>query len=79
MKSLEDFIAHFNIKSDLPALEKAVNVKTRKKRVRGNCYYTHRENMEFHVAVKTDMLRMALIKSMRTRQITHPHITLEPN
>lgn len=36
MKSLKDFIAHFNIKSDLPALEKAVNVKTKKKRVRGN-------------------------------------------
>lgn len=36
MKSLEDFLAHFNIKSDLPALEKAVNVKTKKKRVRGN-------------------------------------------
>lgn len=42
MKSLEDFIAHFNIKSDLPALEKAVNVKT-KKSVLGETVNTHTE------------------------------------
>lgn len=42
MKSLEDFIAHFNIKSDLPALEKAVNVKTRKN-VLGETVITHTE------------------------------------
>lgn len=43
MKSLEDFIAHFNIKSDLPALEKAVNVKTKNKSVLGQTVNTHTE------------------------------------
>lgn len=39
MKSLEDF----NIKSDLPALEKAVNVKTKNKSVLGETVNTHTE------------------------------------
>ncbi len=32
-----------------------------------------------YVAVKTDMFKMVLIKSMKTRHVTHPDITLEPN
>ncbi len=33
-------------------------------------------NIHSYLAVKTDMYRMVLIKSMKTRHVTHPHITL---